>query len=1568
MLTPEEAKKELEQHRDPEASKSLMERLHALRPELAAIGLAFLEESSPHKDRSQVAEQKRAAAKRALSGLDDRDRQELFFALFPPIADHVEASWRLQTRLPYQTGYLRKAFRAPKHPEYTANVRIDWVDKLLRTVLPYRYDAEFLAVWAAYLGWWAEHPIGLLLAGVLDNGHPLQHEIYDTLISTLNSEHEIARIGRYTVTALLSCSRPEAWAAVERLLLAAQRQEGLRQVVLESVDFAHPDAFIRMLQLIEGEKLTRFAAVARAVDVWFGFAIDSADAKQLDALLCETIENLKNKELRSTRMGSTHGQSLYLALWAEAFQDVVLATEEAEPISGDPNFDRRYPAVHFLAQVNTVKAARILVGCMADCDLRVAIKAAEVVPAHSYLGQRVWSSAEVFPALQELIERTPEEKVLEPAVWGWNAIRAKRADVAANMIIHRGDRPITQLVPYIPAMDADGRRSLLLSIAGQIKKRGGDLRQNERDLAISLLSDLSNAVRQQAFELLRHATLAGDEAKTIEPLLARKASDLRRGIIRLLLRQPAVDCQATIDRLARSGNVLMIQAADELRSETEPRTVSAASLQDGFGLYDPADRTSPSPPRDDLAILFQTPASESILQSLDDWIERHGETPVVIKDYVGQENRTLLGNLKRVRRDAELPLRALWQQWLESVKSELSDTTEVELARALCIAIILPDEYEANWEKRIAEALTQRGIPKFRGLLRDVLRHLVARNCNGAVISFLLDALEIYLFKITQAAKSITDPGTYSSWRTSTLLSLIGVIQSCSTARPDSITQEDWWRYWGLLRWIETGIPAKELWYPPLQTTLEAWKQQVASDADVYEQLFGSASVRYGNRDLTIISKRKSNKLYQQYPELAAFLEKCRNRILEVEMNRGELPTEASAAALKLSSVFGADLALKLLERLGNVPLARGYLSDNESKSVVFSHLLRVCLPRESDTPERFTELASDLRIKKKMLVDLAIYAPQWALYVEHATGIAGLIDAAYWVHAHTKDTQWVVDPEIRELWFAEVSERTPLTRQELLDGAVDIDWFLRMKTRLAPEDWSMILDAAKYASGGGGHKRAELFAATISDTYPLSKYSEQITAKRNQDYVRALGLLPLPPQTPKRRHDLLQRYELLQSFLNGSKKFGSQRQASEKLAYSIGLANLARTAGYTDRQRLSWAMESEAVADLRSGSVEVTEGGVKGVLSINAMGEPELAYERNGRALKDLPAQMRKSAPLLALRNRKSQLVQQSSRMRQSLEEAMIRGDRFTRGELEEMEKHPLLKQMISSILFAYDGGEIRWYGGLDGHQEAIRIAHPFDLLRSGSWPQWQQECVDSAFVQPFKQGFRELYLLTETEREQKMHSGRYSGQQINPKQAIAIAGKRGWVNVPEEGLRKTFHHQNVSVWVTFLEGWFTPADVDGLTVERILFTSKVDGKQLPLDQIDSRIFSEAMRDIDLVVSVAHRGGVDPEATQSTVEMRSALLRETIRLLRLENVRLNERYAFVDGKIGAYNVHLGSGTVHRQPGGALCIIPVHSQHRGRLFLPFADKDPKTAEIVSKVLLLSQDDKIKDPKILEQLR
>ncbi|MNE85665.1 hypothetical protein D3C80_1826910 [compost metagenome] len=101
---------------------------------------------------------------------------------------------------------------------------------------------------------------------------------------------------------------------------------------------------------------------------------------------------------------------------------------------------------------------------------------------------------------------------------------------------------------------------------------------------------------------------------------------------------------------------------------------------------------------------------------------------------------------------------------------------------------------------------------------------------------------------------------------------------------------------------------------------------------------------------------------------------------------------------------------------------------------------------------------------------------------------------------------------------------------------------------------------------------------------------------------------------------------------------------------------------------------------------------------------------------------------------------------------------------------------------------------------------------------------------------------------------------------------------------------------------------------------------------------------------------------------MRRVIVNESLRLLKIGNVRLDGNYARIDGKLGEYAVHLGSGQVYKQASGALHIIPVHSQHRGRLFLPFLDEDPRTAEILSKVVLLAEDTKIKDPSILSQLR
>lgn len=102
-------------------------------------------------------------------------------------------------------------------------------------------------------------------------------------------------------------------------------------------------------------------------------------------------------------------------------------------------------------------------------------------------------------------------------------------------------------------------------------------------------------------------------------------------------------------------------------------------------------------------------------------------------------------------------------------------------------------------------------------------------------------------------------------------------------------------------------------------------------------------------------------------------------------------------------------------------------------------------------------------------------------------------------------------------------------------------------------------------------------------------------------------------------------------------------------------------------------------------------------------------------------------------------------------------------------------------------------------------------------------------------------------------------------------------------------------------------------------------------------------------------------------MEMRAAILSFVLPMFRIENVKVEGRYAIVDGKLAEYSIHLGSGVVHQLGGAMIPVLPVHSQHRGRIFLPFADDDPKTAEIISKVLLFAEDSKIKDPMILSAI-
>lgn len=268
----------------------------------------------------------------------------------------------------------------------------------------------------------------------------------------------------------------------------------------------------------------------------------------------------------------------------------------------------------------------------------------------------------------------------------------------------------------------------------------------------------------------------------------------------------------------------------------------------------------------------------------------------------------------------------------------------------------------------------------------------------------------------------------------------------------------------------------------------------------------------------------------------------------------------------------------------------------------------------------------------------------------------------------------------------------------------------------------------------------------------------------------------------------------------------------------------------------------------------------------------------------------------------------------------------------------------------------------------EEIRIAHCTDMYASNQWAAYQQYCFKEKIIQPFKQIFRELYIPTKDELDAVSESNRYAGHQVQPKKTMALLKSRGWKVDYEEGLQKVFHKEGYIAKIYAMADWFSPADVESPTLETVTFIDRKTYKNVAFKDISPLIFSEIMRDLDLVVSVAHVGGVDPETSSSTIEMRSAIIKETLQLFKLHNVKIEGTHALINGKRADYSVHIGSGVTHLRPGKSIFILPVHSQHRGRIFLPFVDEDPKSAEIMSKILLLSKDQDLKDPTILNQLQ
>ena len=476
----------------------------------------------------------------------------------------------------------------------------------------------------------------------------------------------------------------------------------------------------------------------------------------------------------------------------------------------------------------------------------------------------------------------------------------------------------------------------------------------------------------------------------------------------------------------------------------------------------------------------------------------------------------------------------------------------------------------------------------------------------------------------------------------------------------------------------------------------------------------------------------------------------------------------------------------------------------------------------------------------------------------------------------------------------------------------------------------------------------------------------EKKLARHAQAAMRIYGVLPVMDSD-----DVRQRYLTLKKLHKEVRKYGPQRQANSHAAVQAGLENLARVAGYPSAIRLEWAMESEIA---ESALTAATIDGYDVRLVIDGL-SPTLHIGKAGKTLKTAPPAIRKSPDFVALKTQQTQLKEQIARFCSTLEAMMSSGETLALDDLKPLLKMPAVRLLLEQLIVLADDAVLGWLDtatltvtDLEGRQHVaaknLRIAHPFHLFTAGQLSDWQKEVVSHRRVQPFKQAFRELYLLTPAERDSGLWSNRFAGHLLKGKVAARLLQVRNWSTSSVEDIYYESKEHGIYALFNFLDTGHYLSETEHFTFDTIAFYR--DQKAMPLEQVPPLLFSEIMRDADLLVSVAH--AADSYSTSNeTLQRRTELVGELIQGLGLRNVKCEGHFLHITGQRANYRIHLGSAAIHIEPGNYLCIVPAGSSLT-EFYLPFADTDKKMAEVLSKMFLLLDDMNITDSQILEQIQ
>ena len=1586
------------------------------------------------------------------------------------------------TKTPYTMGYTRRMVRSTNYRNY-----IDKLFSVLKTFVHYNFfdiNTQKLLLgnynFEGLEGWDLKNLISSLenkyvIANEIDNGN---QEVIDFINEALTSGSS-KNIGYGTLAAIFVSENKSLVEMAGKLLLAAQRQEGLRQQICETIDEGSQENFEYMFKIIYDNDLIRFSSVKRALGVWTGLLgenynnPETVGKKELE-IINKLIDNPKYAD---ELLKSDDNVEVYLALWYKASQDVKFALEAVQELLKVTKIHTKLLVAYNLDIFQDIKYQRTIAKDIIkeyskkdDNDfLKIVACYWEHLSYNSYSNSSIKTNRGLFDTTDEAKEFFEilkkvfvlidgKDKGFNPIIFPWVSRYIYKHNIASLLFTIATSYPELNLknevFTYFKAIEPYSRGAYLKSLFNKPEN------EDEELLVVKMLADAS--VTNEANKIIRANNLASKYTKEIEDTLRLKTADVRKNAIGLILSLESSKLLETTENLVKDKNGnkrlagldILTKVKDKpdfakekiekivasIKEPTDPEKILIDGLvgkvetTESSDLYDKTYKfelpyevkevkklsKNVKKNKDGVYILEKSIDAKDIFTKTEDELFElvkkfnalivNNGTHEYTNAYTGE--KTLLRNdfLPIVKRtnyyysvDEHLDEYPLADTWREFYKNEIKDfstlyqlylltqshsriesfnnvinkilhtTPRIILNKIIHhfktfsnneimekIVYLLYKEYKEENKEYLFE--TSKAF--FIELLKENPTNLVHKRNKNENYNSIFDLEYSIPTIVFRTLSEYYDEKTF----TENLILKLNFENKIAIYK----LRENFYSLLEIANAVELGLVEKDLLIKSI------FSENIDNMGTNFRNLYNSLGIKnphhYYYYDYEEVEKTKYSWNYDNAVKvLKKYGLEVVNYVVDNELKRGDSKTKYSKLITSINRIEGVDYLIRILQALGNEKLLRSdyWYGDNTSKKEVLSHLLKVCFPSEKDDLKTFKEKIKKTNISEERLVEVAMYSSQWIELIDKFLKWKGFTSGCYYFQAHMSDVS--KDKE------GIIAKYSPISIEDFQAGAFDIDWFKDAYKQLGKEHFDILYESAKYITDGAKHSRARKFADAVLGNMKVKDVEKEISAKRNKDLVASYSLIPLAKNKIK---DALNRYKFLQNFLKESKQFGAQRRASEAKAFEVSLENLSRNMGYSDVTRLTWAMESEMMAEMKKYFELKKIQDYSVYIEIDELGQSSIKYEKDGKVLKSLPTKIKGEKYIEEIKEVHKNLKEQYSRSRKMLEQSMEDGVEFYTYEIKTLSTNPVVAPLIKDLVFKVDNilgyYEDNRLVGFDKKSKKVTlieeldkdvlltIAHPFDLFNSKQWPLYQHDILEREVKQVFKQVFRELYIKTKDELKMDK-SRRYAGHQIQPTKTVALLKTRRWVVDDYEGLQKVYYKENIIAKMYAMTDWYSPAEVEAPTIEDIVFYDRKTFEPLTIKDIPDLVFSEVMRDIDLVVSVAHVGDVDPEASQSTIEMRRAIVEFNIKLFKLKNVAFTESHALIKGTRAEYSIHLGSGVIHQKAGATIEVLPVHSQHRGRIFLPFIDEDPKTAEIMSKVLLFAQDEKIKDIFILEQI-